>query len=809
MPPTFRYRYVDIGTVFIGDARMRDPHGGDQSPATLFANELACDVGGSCWGPNQPLSILDHHQVRAPQFPSASAAVLHKSALIREKFSQMDGLVWLVTNNEPEFDALCSLYLARWVIQDPRATGFEGHGLNPDGWTGKPGLLEFNWLQPDLHRIPAEHHWALRLASYASMVEMRRHIPCGRARQLRSILYAALKRGRDYLTESSGASEFFDEVRANLEQKQINPMFDSVLEGSALFALELAMLDREQQAYASDLERARKALVFLPEAEAPTPDFFEHPKKAAQPADTRKLNPQQLLLADSFRILTDGIYLLDPQCALFQEWARADVENSALGAGFEFTAIAHSNQRPAAPNTSEYEFYIDPQRANGRHLHTVWSRLETEEVAALRARKGAATAAVSGLRGSASASASESVETVLAEPWTGGQSGSSTRVKTPHRGTFIAPAGMRCDLRDDPVVEAVRTELEAPVYSVSSLAAGPQITVYDFAASEKARNAEPRRFDLINPLAIPSPEAGCFRFASVGLRPDVPIVERGRAGQRLARQIGENLWHCLHPDGRGAAPQDFERHLVTEADKIGVWSERGIVVAYKASASAIPDDAEAGEREDFAALVSLVREIDWLAAELETLPPLPAARKALSGRKDKAGELEPFLSEAEDLATRALEIQHTLALPQRELLRRFCEVIGFEQIVARLNGVKQALAEHLRRQQADEEARRREKHATATAALLRELRWFQLFVIGFIGLELLGMIARNMNLQPDVQEMLVWVGNPLVLAIGAWLLQPWRARRGSEQTGPALQWIVLPALLVWLAAWIAQMLRLR
>src|ERR1700751_1630369 len=119
MAPTFRYRYVDVGTVFTGDSHHRDAHARAESPATLFANELACDVGGSSWGPNQPLAIIDHHLASAEQFPSASAAVLHKSALIRERFGQADHLIWLVTNNEPEFDAFCSLYLARWIIEDP------------------------------------------------------------------------------------------------------------------------------------------------------------------------------------------------------------------------------------------------------------------------------------------------------------------------------------------------------------------------------------------------------------------------------------------------------------------------------------------------------------------------------------------------------------------------------------------------------------------------------------------------------------------------------------------------------------------
>src|SRR5579863_1691674 len=173
MARIFKYRYVDVGTIFTGDSRLRDAGCGTESPSTLFANELACDVGGSSFGPNQPLAIIDHHLTSAKQFPSASAAVLHKSTLLRDRFSQADHVVWLVTNNEPEFDAFCSLYLARWIIEDPAADiDWRSYGLDPEGWTEAPGIGKFDWFQPDFTCIPREHRWPLLLASYASMLDM-------------------------------------------------------------------------------------------------------------------------------------------------------------------------------------------------------------------------------------------------------------------------------------------------------------------------------------------------------------------------------------------------------------------------------------------------------------------------------------------------------------------------------------------------------------------------------------------------------------------------------------------------------------
>ena len=104
---SFRYRYVDFQTVFTGAPGPRASDQGLDSPGTLYANELATDVGRTCWDRNEPLAVLDHHFSRDGQFPSASAAVLHKARLIRQKFASQDGnVIWLVTHKQPDFDAL-------------------------------------------------------------------------------------------------------------------------------------------------------------------------------------------------------------------------------------------------------------------------------------------------------------------------------------------------------------------------------------------------------------------------------------------------------------------------------------------------------------------------------------------------------------------------------------------------------------------------------------------------------------------------------------------------------------------------------
>lgn len=83
----FRYRFVPYGTRFVAAKGERHARGANHAERELFENELAADVGGSCWGHDgETLPVLDHHFYRGDgQFPSATSAVLHHAARIRER----------------------------------------------------------------------------------------------------------------------------------------------------------------------------------------------------------------------------------------------------------------------------------------------------------------------------------------------------------------------------------------------------------------------------------------------------------------------------------------------------------------------------------------------------------------------------------------------------------------------------------------------------------------------------------------------------------------------------------------------------
>jgi len=824
MAPTFRYRYVDFGTVFTGDPRLRDAGDAAQSPGTLFANELATDVGGTCWGSNGPLAIIDHHFPGDGQFPSASAAVLHKAQVIRDRFARQESdVLWLVTHKSPDFDAFCSMYLARWIIESPNAvTDWQAYGLHPDGWLdlSDRNAKRIDWFNPDLSRVPPEHRWPLLLASFASALDSRRRISCPRQRALHSILWAALKRGRDYLNETSGAMEFFDEVRASLVQNNLNPIFDSVLEGGAVFAPELAMLDRESQAYERDLRRARKSIVYLPQSEAPSPKFFKSPKQVAllQELDrSAEVNAEHLLLADTFRIPTSGIYLRDPECLLFQEWARLDVENSQLGAGFEFTAIAASDGRPTGSrNLTDYVFSIDPERASGRHLYTVWSRLQTKEVEALRGQEQRSDTPVA-FYIAPGGDQRAAMGTLLAHPWVGGPNSSGTVVRTPNHGTVIGPPGARSDLRDDAIGEEVRTELENPIYSAESLVAGPPVTVVDFSASRNYPNDPSRKFDLNAPLQIPPPQESYFRFASIRLRGDVPIISGDDSGRSLAEQVGETLWQVLYPEQPGSKPPDFtERHLVVASDCVGVWGDRGIAVAEKCFFGAGADSSANRQtlalRDDFAAIVSLARDIDQLTADGEFLGRASGTSKLAdqpSAENDDAGALQAIGTRGEELTRHAAQVQHTLTLPDRDLLRRFSEATGFAQFLATLRDLNHNVAERLRHRQLAEQAKLREERDAVIAKLRSSLEWLEVFIVGFLAIEIIEAIARHANLGNTLEDILLLLGGPVAAGLTAWMVKPWKRKPdapGESTQGPA--WILIAVIAACVAAWLAGLLHI-
>jgi hypothetical protein len=137
------------------------------------SNEIVVDVGGSCFGWHEPGAtapekslIFDHHFTRPNNYPSASAAVLHHAADIVEHLDAYNE-IWIVTHQEPDFDALCAVYLVKSLLggttgdtNEPPLARLDpaviaAYGVARDGWTGVPGdgariRGKINWFRPDI-----------------------------------------------------------------------------------------------------------------------------------------------------------------------------------------------------------------------------------------------------------------------------------------------------------------------------------------------------------------------------------------------------------------------------------------------------------------------------------------------------------------------------------------------------------------------------------------------------------------------------------------------------------------------------------
>jgi hypothetical protein len=711
----FHYRYVPYGTRFkaVGGERSVDEHNGDkrdldERKRRLFANELAVDVGGVCWGHNGVAdSVLDHHFRREDegQFPSAAAAVLHRAADIAERFATRPGKIWLVSHVNPDFDAFCAMFLARQIISgELPAEGWEALGIYPEGWRALGDhRRQIDWFQPRVADVPPDRRWAVLLAANAACVDNCRRLACPKTRALHAVLYAAIERGRNYKSESSGALEFFSAVKHELQAKNLNPLYDSVLEGTHVFDRELRMLDHELEAYQRDLRRARQAIVFVQQADRPAnlwaPEICQRPlierwdesdKKVNAAVDVAHLQPAPFDLSP-----VDAIYLRDPECLLFKEWARYDVENSHFRQGFLFTAVAYSGGRASRFNNLDYYFALDPERAGARHLYNVWARLQDAECEKLleaanknqveledgpprvgfegRAAEYPAGEPWPGQADSPRESFLGPHAKLFKDPWFDGSNYSFTLVATPNRGTFIGQPTGNADLLDDPVVQLVRAELELGVFTSG-------VRGFEFSSEPGGGERKLRKFHISKVERHderPPHHAGHYYRYAVMVSDAVPLLNR-----TLANQIGRTLWRVLEGEHGATVPDDFaERHLLGGADWLGVWSRRGIAVAYKRAAT----KRIVASNKLFAELVALSREAGALAVVADRQPGEMAAgrppRAAAPGDHDSAaGDL--IVAHGAHLTRRVADAKRRLAFPEARLLGRFFEASRLDEVLS-------------------------------------------------------------------------------------------------------------------------------
>ena len=667
MSRDIRIRFVGYGAAFQHSAGVRkDDSSGAAERLQLFDNEIAVDVGGVCWETGGvDLRVIDHHFDReSGNFPCAAAGVLHLAERIKDWAGGGHGEpVWIVTHQDPDFDALCSVHLVRTILEgrlDGR-TNLADLGVHPDGWLDD-SRRRIDWFNPKLGGLPADdpRRTAILLAAVAARVDACQPFPYPRSKTLHAALYAAMQRDRAFRTVEDLAA-FFEPVEEAMRRTGRNPLVDCLLEHIPELAAELELLGRVEDAYERDLRRARRAVVSVPV----TDDYSAfHAKVAAIPfaSSVSPLEPDPAhtdMTAHGQPFSTvDGIYLRDPECLLFKEYARADRENSPGGQGFLFTAVVYSNAKTRALHGDDHFFALDPERARGRHLYPLWAALQAAEVLA-RAEPGGPPAAALPPQHPAEPDADYETRADLpvrrwfrrrarglaahfADPWWDGDAFAGTIVRTPNAGAWIGRPGQRPDLSDDPVARIAAAVLEDRFFAAPG-------TLEDRSIDAEVGDDSPFAHDFRAPRPAPPAADGRFRFGLVELSGDAPLLRAG-----VAAQIGRALWPALEPEDTPDVPSDFEaRHLIADHDSVAVWNRRGALIAYKLSAAARAEKLRA-----------MFHEMSALAREL-------------SG--ETAG-----LDQLRGLQHRAAKLRWQLALPEARPLVRFYDAVGLHELVGGL-----------------------------------------------------------------------------------------------------------------------------
>jgi len=647
----FKYREVGFGTRFNLVSGFRNSR---ESPGSLFENELVADVGGACLGWSDcTRPILDHHFYRGDgaQYPSAAAAILHQASGIIAHFrSLQDRLgenaeVWLVTHSAPDFDAYCSLFLARALLSGEIPTaGWDELGVHPGGWMEFPeSKAKIDWYEPRvayLRENQREHRWPILLAAYASAVDNCKPIRCSRASALHAVLYAAKERQRPL---EDGALRFFVAARDAIRgQRQLNPLTDALFDNDSEFAPELELLAIEAERYHRDVRRARIAMVNLP-CDNDFKTWFEG-KACKMPllnADG-KLRQEHLDFGRQSSRQTDGIYLRDPESILFKEWARADIQNSPSHQGFLFTAVVYSSGANGKPR---FVFSLDPERAAGAHLYPVWARLQEAEMSEMNKQEIPQGKDRKGFEG----------RQCGGDPWFDGNNYKCTIVENPNRGSLLAEGGDAGAL--DKPVALVRQQLEYDWFGARNAKVWDHHFDPGDAKPADDNPQSPGKEVCIHEAEKECPMKNAFRFAQIPLREATDL-----SNAQLKAQIGHSLWLLLEDQNVVTVPSDFlQRHLLGGNDLVLVWGRRGIAVAYKQRAA-----------QEVSILNDSMRTWAWVTAGFEGLL---LARRA---RRSEAAQIQS----GKELLTELLLLKHKSSLPEGKALRRLFESTRMDDLVS-------------------------------------------------------------------------------------------------------------------------------
>ena len=675
-PVSCQIRFVNYGVNF--SAKGTGAASSGKAVSELGDMEVALDVGGICGrlGPAGPW-VLDHHFVPEP-CPSAVAVVLTNVRELRDHYR--DGATCVVTHQEPDFDALLSAWLFAQIT-------------NPEGKLAREDfssidLEKTDWLDSRVswgENVGDPAQAALLLAKYAARVDSARlgAVRCPRDQALHSVFLAARYR-RGY--EKDGLSWFFEEAWKAMVKEGRNPFLDPLFDRGGPLDLELRLLEFQSSAYDADIRRARKSIVTVPVVDNYN-EFFEGAKRVPVADDLAR----DMAAHNSNKHATvDAAWIRDPSCFLVKEWARLDTANSTFGRGFDFLAVAYSGGRPGK-NTTDYFFSLDPERANGKHLYSVWLALQDCQMEAFKEGH-LALKEDAAVRPGFEARASGH-EAAFVDPWWDGSNTKGTLVATPNKGSF-GSSGALGDLTDDPVAEVVRKELEFAEFGDAE--------VHDFAfkkgVGESGVNVEKKTVPIV-PGKIPAPKPDTFRFARIPLllgnesRDDESGDDDTFKGREL--QLAELAGDLL---GSRSTPEFLLSKINGEA--LISWTRHGIVVFERAAATETKKSAD---------LRGAVKKMSVIMVQLQALSDSLHGEKKGSEKKkepskneDSAGANNSKNDEGSDRIANAqpyrqqllrdiLALKLDAAKPGGEVIQKFLAATGFESVMHTLDTLNEDL----------------------------------------------------------------------------------------------------------------------
>jgi hypothetical protein len=476
----------------------------------------------------------------------------------------------------------------------------------------------------------------------------------------------------------------------------------------------------------------------------------------------RTISSEHRAFGDSVPLQTDGIYLLDPESFLFKEWARLDTENSSTHQGFTFTVVAYTNQRSkASVNTTDYYIALDPNIAHQRHLYCLWARIQQSEVQALfepghaemrdeleaRERKAEHASEQTRCRkGYEGRAATSQYKALFDDPWFDGQNYQCTIIATPNRGTVIGPPGSRSDLVDDPIAEIVRRELEFSMYT-------SKVELSDQSAKPAKEGLAASTIDLHQPgrtVQVAGVPEGYFRFGSVELENNLDLYN-----DTLALQIGAMLWGLLQPEENDRTPPNLREHLFQQGDMLGVWSRRGVVVAYKPTAA----DKNKVLKDLFIELIAINKKVAEIVGAAKVFD------EAKSVREDgvSPSQVRAIVQDSELQMSRIARLYHELSMPEGLLVGHFVQEIELNRVLETLRDVYQG--------------KKLGEYIETVAEVQTKVEWLEIFFIATYATELGKIVVDHLTNPYDPGLKLIMWTTVAITSFAAWYVKPWKRNR--------------------------------